>query len=147
MEEIRKQIAGLLEKSPSEPELTDFLNHLQPPLTPAHHLHQLPPQALTAPALVYARLMVQDIRDDYFYYSFIMKKPLLPASPFHLFKFGLSPALPPQEEDEILEGDNYLRVMTKRTPVIVTAVRYATQWVLAQQAGTLEVEQLELMVD
>jgi hypothetical protein len=147
MEEIHSQVAALLGKSPSEADLTDFINHLQPPLTPVHHLHQLPPQALTAPALVYARLMVQDIRDDYFYYSFIMKKPLSSDSPFHLFKFGLTPPLSPHQEDEILEGDNYLRVMTKRTPVIVTPMRYATQWVLGQQAATLQVEQLELMVD
>jgi hypothetical protein len=64
-----------LKTSPADGPLTDFINNLTPQLKPQLKLNQLNPKSLKEPTLVYARLMVQDIRDPFFYYSFIMKRP------------------------------------------------------------------------
>lgn len=88
MEYINSEIRAFLGTFPNDQQLTDFINNLSPQLNPTLKWHQLNPEHLKELTLVYAHLMVQDIRDEYYYYSFIMKRPLNGESEYLLYKYG-----------------------------------------------------------
>jgi hypothetical protein len=76
---------------PTEAALTDFINNLIPKITPKAKLHELDLKKTKEPTLVYAKMMIQDIRDPFFYYSFIMKRPFAIDDKFYLFRWGNYP--------------------------------------------------------
>lgn len=79
MEVISAEIRQFLKEKHSEAEITDFINNLEPKaVKPTLKLHQLNPETITEPTLVYAHLMVQDIRDVYYYISFAIRKKYSP---------------------------------------------------------------------
>ena len=115
-----------MQTAPSEPTLTDFVNNLTPQLKPQLKLHELDRKSLKEPTLVYARLMVQDIRDPYFYYSFIMKRPFQAEDKFHLFRWGNQPNI--DHADDVVESNEYMKVMLERDQVQCCPVVGLTDW-------------------
>ena len=91
MEAIEQEIRGFMSTAPSDAGLTDYLNALTPNIQPTLFFHQLDTTAIKEPTLVYARLMVQDVRDMYFYYSCAAKRPLNETSQLYLWKYGHCP--------------------------------------------------------
>lgn len=148
MESINLEIRAFLEKGPTDAELTDFINNLTPMIKPTVKFHQLDPHTLTSPTLVYAHLMVQDIRDDFFFYSFIMKRPFSQDGAYFLYRFGNKPQqLPHQQEDELLENEEFMKVMSERTPLMTVPVRYQTEWVDKLYGNVNSLKEIELYVD
>ena len=69
--------------------------------------------------------MVQDVRDVYFYVSFAIKRNYDESSPFCTYKYGNTPH---DEPKEVQDQTKYIHVMTDRSTVICTPVRYQTAW-------------------
>lgn len=128
MEIISAEIRQFLKEKHTEAEITDFINNLEPKaVKPTLKLHQLNPEAITEPTLVYAHLMVQDIRDVYYYISFAIRKNYSPneEEPFYLYKYGQNCNNEPMN---IQDNKEYIHVMTDRYPVICTPIRYQSKW-------------------
>lgn len=79
---------------------------MRPKVRPALQWSQIDPSKVAEPIAVYARLMVQDIRDIFYYYSFVMKKPF--TEKYYLKKYGNEVEVP----EDALDDPNYLKVMT-----------------------------------
>jgi hypothetical protein len=75
--------------------------------------------------MVSAHLMVQDIRDVYYYVSFAIAKQYKHDSPFYVYKYG---NVLEDEPADVRDSDHYLHVMTDRFPVICSPIRYQTKW-------------------
>ena len=69
--------------------------------------------------------MVQDLRDSYYYYSFVMKRPFKANDKFMLSKWGNVSDL---HYEEALDDPTYMKVMTDRDPVICTPISGLTEW-------------------
>ena len=91
--------------------------------------------------LVYAHLMVQDIRDSYYYYSFIMKRPFKSDEKFMLYRWGNTPEEIPEDA---LESQEYLKVMMDRDQVVCTPIAASTEWASKLEGHT---EKMDLLVD
>jgi predicted nucleic acid-binding Zn ribbon protein len=85
--------------------------------------------------------MVQDIRDSYYYYSFVMKRPFKADEKFMLYRWGNQPE---GVSEEALESNEYMKVMIDRDTVICTPVLGLTDWAAELEGRP---EQIELMVD
>lgn len=83
--------------------------------------------------------MVQDLRDSYYYYSFVMKRPFKADSKFMLSKWGNIPEDLPEDS---LDDPNYLKVMTDRDAVICTPISGLTQWASKLEGHPKTVEML-----
>jgi len=57
-------------------------------LKPTAKFHELDLNTVKEPTLVYAQFMVQDLRDSYYYYSFIMKRPFKAEEKYMLARWG-----------------------------------------------------------
>ena len=89
MEIIQHEVKEFLATEPKEATLEEFVKNYQPStLKPKAYLHQLDLKELMEPQLVYATLMVQDIREGYFYYPILVKKPINKNSEFCFSKFS-----------------------------------------------------------
>lgn len=89
MENVIAEVRDFLKSNPSEATLTDFINHFEPKsLKPTGKLHQIRLETLQEMTVVSAHLMVQDIRDPYYYISLAISKKFNKESPFYLCKYG-----------------------------------------------------------
>jgi hypothetical protein len=89
---INSEIRGFIDQQhPTEAALTDFVNNIVPQVIPTLKFHELDLKNVHEPTIVYAHLTVQDIRDSYFYYSFIMKRPFRPEDKFMIYRWGNQP--------------------------------------------------------
>lgn len=77
MNQLAQEVRSFLhsEPLPSEAQLTDFINNLQPAsLKPSRCFHRTDLASISEPTLVSAHLMVQDVRDTYYYVSMAIKR-------------------------------------------------------------------------
>ena len=103
MEIILEQIKKFLETKPSQSQLTDFINHFEAKqLKPTVNFNQIDSKTLKTPTFVYARLMVQDMRDSYFYISLAAerKEYYTPNDSFCLYKYGQITGAEPKDVED-----------------------------------------------
>jgi len=91
MQQIQQEITNFVKAAPTDHKLTDFINKMTPKLIPQVLLSQIDMNTVKETTLVYARVMVQDIRDMYFYISFAMKRPFEAQKQFYMYKYGNIP--------------------------------------------------------